>query len=329
MISKSKIRKRAEIFKNDDINAHSKKTSALVPMLLMLPALILFLLFLIIPLLSVMKDSMVNINTDESAWRRLFNDKQWWYSVEYSFVYSVSVLAVSLSLSIVVSFILSGMISKRLRGFWQTLFFIPYVTSIVAMSIVFSIIFDRYGVINSITDNQTPWLTTRPGEGVATLFAMFIFGVWQSMAFQILILVTAMLAVDKRLYQVADIDGIPKHKQLSKITLPQISKTINYLILIGLITCLKTFSLGLFQNNITTAMKYGPTMLLYIYDSVSSGAYDKAGAASIMMIVFIVILQYGLTYAFSFISGTRKSISKKLKDKKIEKFEKMLEVQNE
>lgn len=137
------------------------------------------------------------------------------------------------------------------------------------------------------------------------------------MAFQILILVTAMLAVDKRLYDAADIDGISKARQLRHITMPQISKTINYLILIGLITCLKTFSLGLFQNDIQTAMMYGPTMLLYIYQKVQAGAYDLAGAASIMMIVIVLIMQYGLSWIFKKISGQVTSAKARKKAKAI------------
>ncbi len=329
MVNKTTISKRANKFKNKDINTNSKNASAFVPMMLMIPSLILFLLFIIIPFFSVIGDSMEGFGTDSSAWKRLLNDKKWWLSVQYSFIYSFSTLAVSLSFSIIISFILSGMVSKKIRGFWQTLFFIPYVTSIVAMSLVFSVIFSRDGIINAVIDNKIPWLTTPAGEGITTIFTMFIFGVWQSMAFQILILVTAMLAVDKRLYDAADIDGISKARQLKNITLPQISKTINYLILIGLITCLKTFSLGLFQNNIETAMTYGPTMLLYIYDAVNAGAFDKAGAASILMILFILIMQYGLTFIFKLISGVSSNKKIKRNQNRIRNYKNRQEAHNE
>lgn len=296
-LERTKIEKRANQFKNKDISTGAKNTSSLIPILLMLPAIIFFFLYMILPLIMITRESLANEGSGLSPIVRLIQDDDWWYSVEYSFIYSILTLSVSLFLSIIVASILSGMVRKRLRGFWQTLFFIPYVTSIVAMSIVFSIMFDyQGGIINNLLNLDIGWLQIIPGEGFATLFTMFIFGVWQTMAFQVLILVTAMLAVDKRLYDAADIDGISKTKQLTNITLPQISKTINYLILVGLITCLKFFSMALFHNDPEEAMTYGPTMLLYIFSHVD-GEPELASAAAMMMIVLVILFQVVITYS--------------------------------
>ncbi len=303
MSQRSKIEKRANLFKNNDISSGAQKTSALVPILLMTPALLFFALYMFIPLFTMLSESFESHKVFGTNMGAVLQDDSWWNSVRYSFIYSITTLFVSLSLSLVLASILSGMVRTRLRGFWQTLFFIPYVTSVVAMSIVFSLIFDHEGgIVNELFNLDLPWLQIKAGEGWLTLFTMFLFGVWQSMAFQILILVTAMLAVDKRLYDAADIDGISKTKQLFNITIPQISKTINYLILVGLITCLKFFPMALFGNNSDIAMDYGPTMLMYIYTKAKSGgSMGQAAAASILMIIFITIFQLLVTFTLKLI----------------------------
>lgn len=135
------------------------------------------------------------------------------------------------------------------------------------------------------------------------------------MAFQILILVTAMLAMDKRLYDAADIDGVSKTKQFTKITLPQLGKVVNYLILLGLITSLKSFTMALYDNEKDIALLYAPTMLLYIYNFSATSHFDIAGAASVLMIIFVILFQLIIVKTLDLISFS----SKKVKKHKMEK----------
>ncbi len=309
------IKRRASKEIKADNSVLKRNTNIIFPLSFMIPALIFFLLYTIIPLITVFQDSTLSGN----AYVRLWQDNQWTKSVEFSFEYALITLPISLILSLVIASLLSSMIRTRLRGFWQTIFFIPYVTSLIAVSVTFANIFNsEYGIINSIFGIDWPWLTTDASEGYLTLFTIVIFGIWQSMAFQILILTTAMLSVDKRLYDAAAIDGISGKKQFFSITLPSVRRTITYLIVIGLINCTKVFPLALFQNDELIELQYGPTMLVYIYAKVQSGAKDLAGAASVSLIVLLIAFNVLINQLINLTIFLTKKTKKVLSDKKID-----------
>lgn len=330
MINKSKVRKNTKILNNQNNNAATNKNGGATPFLLMIPAAIVFFLFMIVPLLTLVKGSISEFGSVNNPFYKVVTDQDWWNSVIFSFTYAVLTLIASLSISLLISSALASMIRKRFRGFWQTLFFIPYVTSIVAISVVFAAIFDQTGgIFNKLFGITKPWLYTKPTEGVLTLITVWIFGVWQSMAFQILILVTAMLAMDKRLYDAADIDGVSKSRQFFKLTLPQMKTVVNYLILIGLINSLKTFTMALYDNNKDTAIQFAPTMLLYIYRYTTSAGYvDMAGAASVLMIVFIILFQIFVTQGLRLIGVLYNKSTNMINNKKIKKYQDNIFIEN-
>ncbi len=324
MLKKRAIEKRINKFDKVNINTATNNKGGLTPYLLMVPAFILIFLFIILPLIILTKNSFVDWGEETNPFYKVWHDPLWWQSVRFSFLYSFMTLSASLTLSLFVSSILASFTRKAARSVWQTLFFIPYVTSIVAMSIVFSAIFDSTGgIFNKLFGITKPWLYTSPGEGNLTLITIWIFGIWQSMAFQILILVTAMLAIDKRLYDAADIDGISKTKQFFNITFPQLKSVINYLILIGLINSLKTFTMAIYQNDAGAALDYAPTMLLYIYyySKEMPKFKELAGAASILMIIFVISFQLLIVYTIKLIGFASKIISNFINESKIRKFE--------
>ena len=98
-----------------------------------------------------------------------------------------------------------------------------------------------------------------------------------------------MLGVDKTLYKAASIDGAGPVRQFFRVTIPSISRTTNFLIIMGIIGAIKVFPLALFQNNPKTAMQYGgTTLMLYIYDKASIGEVNLAGAASVYLLLISV-----------------------------------------
>ncbi len=313
-MNKSIIKRRANKEVQADNSTLKRNTNIIFPLSFMIPALIFFLLYTIIPLFTVFQDSTIS----GDAYSRLWNDPQWTKAVEFSFEYALITLPISLILSLIISAVLSSMIRTKLRGFWQTIFFIPYVTSMIAVSVTFANIFNsEYGIINSLFGIDFAWLTTDASEGYLTLITIIIFGIWHSMAFQILILTTAMLSVDKRLYDAASIDGISGKQQFFNITLPSIRRTITYLIVIGLITSTKVFPLALFQNDEIQELQYGPTMLVYIYAKVQSGAKELAGAASVSLIFLLIAFNIVINQLINLTVYSIKKFKNWRNDKKI------------
>lgn len=275
----------------DDIRAIKTKSKFFVPFMLMLPALIFFSLFTILPLFKVIIDSFNNTNVNfSSTFSNVWMDSEWYISIFNSLIYSLISVPATLAVALLISFTISNIIRKRFREFWQTIFFIPYITSTIAVSIVFSELFnsESYGIINWILGSDNSWLDTPYNDSPIAFIPVVLFGIWHSLAFKVLILTSAMLTIDKRLYDAAALDGASKKDMFFNITVPGLNATIWYLITIGLIGSLKVFPLALFNNSYDKAMDYFPTMLTYVYSAVKGSEFGRAGAASISLIFVII-----------------------------------------
>ncbi|MBN0919033.1 carbohydrate ABC transporter permease [[Mycoplasma] gypis] len=274
------------------------------PLLLILPSLLTILLFTLIPFIITISNAFTK-QVGFHAWETvpslqnfpdIFSNPWFLVGIRNSIVYSLTSLPISLCISIIISSAIAHVIRKWARGFWQTIFFLPYVTSAIAVSVTFFYIFDtNAGIVNSIFGVKIPWLTSGSDSSWYPFVAILVNGVWGNLAFQILILTSAMLSVSPMLYKSASIDGSYKFKQFFAITLPSIRKTISFLITIGIIGGIKTFPLALFNNQPVEAFSNGgSTIMLYIYYMVQSAQFYKAGAASLVLFVLGVIISFGL-----------------------------------
>lgn len=322
----------------DNLSVLNQKTPFWKPFLLILPSFLTISLFTIIPfiLLLVYAFTVKRLKADEiltpfKNFSNVFKDYGFTSGLRNSFVYALTALPLSLIISILISVAITQVVKKWARGFWQTVFFLPYVTSAIAVSITFYQIFKsditEQGIINSLLKSAgrspIPFLTD-PNRGSWLAFIVILIrGVWGNLAFQILILTTAMLSVDKQLYKAASIDGANKTKQFFTITLPSINKTISFLITIGIINGIKVMPLALFNNDSTTAINNGgSSLMLYIYDALTKkGNYSLASAASIIFFIFGIltslILRKTTTAVFKLgIKIGERNVIKKIETKK-------------
>ncbi len=292
---KKHLRKDIKNSDTGDINATKQKTNFFIPFALMIPALIFFTLFTFIPLFKVIIDSTHSTNPNYAVtYMNVWKDGTWYISIFNSFIYAIISVPMTLILALIISFAISNLIRSKVREFWQTVFFLPYVTSMVAISIVFSELFssEEYGIINWIFGIQAPWLNTPFNDSPIAIIPVILFGVWHSLAFKVLILTSAMLSIDKRLYDAASIDGASKKDMFFSVTLPSLENTLWYLITIGLIGSMKVFPLALFNNSIETSVNNFPTMMTYVYRAVKNVDYGLAGAASVSLIFVVIVMNY-------------------------------------
>lgn len=265
-----------------------KKTNMLIPFLLLLPGIILLLAFTIIPMginvYGSFTDSKGNFTIQNYI--SVLTDPKFALGVRNSFIYGIFTLPMVMIISLLISSIIAKLYRKYARGFWQTIFFMPYVTNGVAVSLVFIQLFSPNGLLNSILGTRTAWLNSGDENTFNALIAMVINGIWNGLAFNILIYTTAMLSVDKNLYRSASIDGCSEFKQFFTITLPSIKGTINFIITLGIIGGLKVFPLALFENKPLNAFNNGgASIMLYVYLMTTEGNLPLAGASSISLFI--------------------------------------------
>ena len=125
------------------------------------------------------------------------------------------------------------------------------------------------------------------------MFVLCFYTIWVVMPFKVLILTSALASVNEQYYQAAKIDGTPKWRIFTRITLPMISPTLFYLIITGFIGAFKAYSdaVALFGTDLNTAGMN--TIVGYVYDmlyGISGGYPSYASAAAIILFAIVLTI---------------------------------------
>ena len=263
----------------------------------LLPAIIVMVVFTFYPLVDAVIQSFNYNRTPDNylfsikTYQALFRHAEFRMAFRNTVLYTFVVTPISLIIAIGISSILASI--KWLRSFFQTIFFIPYVTSAVAVAFTWAYMFNtNFGLVNMVLTNilkmnAIPWLT-HPDYA---MIAVIIFGVWRSLAFNILLMTTAILSIDPQYYKAAQIDGATGFAAFKSITLPLVSPTIAYLFTIGLINAFKVFNEVYAFIGPTSRAVNANTMVIFIFDQLwVSRDYSLASAASVVLLLFVLVL---------------------------------------
>ena len=199
---------------------------------------------------------------------------------------------------------------KPLQRFLQTIFFLPYVTNSIAIGMVFMAMFnvtgdvtdlangsaDTIGVINIFLQflgaDPINWISA--GSGYWTNMAVaIIYIVWNALPFKILILLGGLQSVNKQYYEAAKIDGTPRWRVFTRITVPLLSPMLAYVVITGFIGGFKEYSsiVGIFGDDMrSTGGNTLQTMVGYIQDSLNPMTGDGEGIASAAALILFAII---------------------------------------
>ena len=187
-----------------------------------------------------------------------------------------------------------------LRKLYQTVYFLPYVTTTLAVGLVFMILFKKTAYTDGLANLILAWFVKGPidfidGPYWAKMFVLCFYTIWVVMPFKVLILTSALASVNQDYYNAAKVDGTSSFRIFRKITLPMISPMIFYLVISGFIGAFKAYSdaVALFGTNLNAAEMN--TIVGYVYDMLygDSGGYPSyASAAAIILfaVVFTITL---------------------------------------
>ncbi len=220
----------------------------------------------------------------------VLNDSAFWDSVVNTLIFAIS-LPVCLVISLTVSFLLT----KKIHGkkIFKTIFFVPYVCSIVAVVLMWKWIFNEtYGVVNGIIGEEIHWLT----DDSLFRFVVIIIGIWGGCGYQIILYSAALTNINPSLYEAAKIDGANAFQCFRHVTLPGVSPTTFYLLITGLIGALQTFASTQVLASDGGPNNVGVTIGFYLYRYAFN--YFKMGQASAtawilaILIVIITIINF-------------------------------------
>ena len=227
-------------------------------------------------------------------YRYVLRDPYFLQALKNTFLLVIITVPLSTGFSLLISLALSSI--ERLRRFFQTVFFLPYVTNTLAVGLVFMILFKPTAYSDGLMNLLLGVFGLGPVDFIdgpywAKLFVLSFYTVWVVMPFKILILTSALASVDQNCINAARIDGATKARIFRRITLPAISPTIFYLVITGFIGAFKAYSdaVALFGTNLNAAGMN--TLVGYIYDMLygNSGGYPSYASAAAILLFAIVL----------------------------------------
>ena len=271
--------------------------------LYLLPAFLFLGAFLVYPLLDVFLYSFeecYNFASQTYQGVGLYNysyvlhDPYFLQAVKNTVLLVVITVPVSTGLALALSVGLSSI--EKLRELFQTIYFLPYVTNTLAVGLVFMILFKKTpytdGLINLLLHLfGGPTVDFIAGPYWAKMLVLCIYTVWVVMPFKVLILTSALASVNPMYYNAARVDGTPRWRVFTRITLPMISPTVFYLIITGFIGAFKAYSdaVALFGVDLNAAGMN--TIVGYVYDMLygNSGGYPSYASAAAILLFAIVL----------------------------------------
>ncbi len=259
-------------------------------MLFVLPALLGTLIFIIIPVIS-------SFGLSFCSWD-LLNPIDWIGLKNYTDILSnglfykilLNTLVFALSTSIlgvIIPLILASILNSKIRGseFFKCAYFLPFITPMVVIGIIWTWIFDpEIGLLNNVLHIHINWLY----DSQFAMPALIIVSVWKLIGYNMIIFLSSMSAISNSMYEAAKIDGANAYQTFMNVTMPLLSPTIFFVIIITAISSFQVFDLIYLM---TEGGPFDSTNVL-VYDIYKNAfEYFNVGKASaIAYILFLIIL---------------------------------------
>ncbi|MCD8230547.1 MAG: sugar ABC transporter permease [Clostridiales bacterium] len=269
-----------------------------------LPAMILLIAFLVVPIIYTFRYSLFQyqiVRPDDISFIGLKNyitlihDTDFWVALKNTVYFTVLVVP----LQCVLALALAMLVSSKFRGvsIFRTMYFSPQLTSMVVISILWTVLYNsnpNTGLINS-------FLTSLGFESVnfltnakTAMNSIIFMSAWQGAGYQMMIFLAGLQGIPRDQYEAASVDGATKAQQFWYITIPGLKGTIKYVIMITMIQAMKLFT----QPYVMT--QGGPknstkTLVYYIYtQGFQQGNFGYACAVASVFFIIVVVMSLSM-----------------------------------
>lgn len=263
--------------------------------LFLLPNFLGFLIFIVYPVIKALHTSFFKWDglTEKTFvglgnYQRLFTDE----TFHISLLNNVHFTLITVPLSIAFGIAIAMLMNVKIPGIkvFRTIYFLPQVTSMIAIGIVWTTILANYGPVNQFLEfmgmTEPPkWLSSTQWA----LISVEIVSIWRSMGYNAIILLAGLQGINGELYEAGKIDGANAWQRFSKITLPMLSPTIFFCTIMQVIGSFQVF------DTIMAMTQGGPgratnVLTYYIYRRAFLDDPQLGYASAIAYVLFAIIL---------------------------------------
>ena len=276
----------------------NKKKEALAGWLFLAPALVVFLALVIIPIIMSFLLSFADWNFLSGLgglkwcgldnFEKLFTvDRKFIMALTNTLLYAVITAPVSILIALILAYLLNNKV--YFKKFNRMCFFIPYISSMVALTAVFSFFLRSDGPLNAIFFQilQITDVTNRLTSTELSKVPITCVIIYAGVGFSLIVYMAALQNVPQELYEAATIDGANGFVQFFKITFPLISPTTFYLCIVRLIAAFKIFT----AINVMGMADTAPSLVSEVYSNAFvSYDFGYASAESWVLVAIILIV---------------------------------------
>lgn len=265
---------------------------------LLLPNLIVFLAFALVPLIASFFISFTEWDlltpmqwVGFANYKELFNDETFLKSLWNTLYFTLG----SVPLGIIISLFLAVVVNQRIKGIkiFRAVFFLPVIASWIAVGLVWMWLFDKeFGLINyflHLVGIQGPgWLSTLEWA----MPSIIIVVIWKGLGFNMLLFLAGLQGIPESYYEAADIDGAKWFGKFIHITIPGLSNTTLFVIIISIINSFQAFDL-IYMMTFGGPARSTSVLVFYLYQNAFR--YFRMGYASaIAYVLFFVMLIFSI-----------------------------------
>ena len=216
----------------------------------------------------------------------LTGDPFFWQTLKNTAVFTCGVIPLTLVVALFLA-ILCNRKGIRGKAFFRTAYFTPFITSMVAISLVWTQFYAPRGVLNGLLDavgvSGPSWLAS----STWALPAVIIVAVWQGVGYPMVILLAGLQGIPGSLYEAARLDGANAWRQFTHVTIPMLTPQIFFVLITQFVTSFQVFAI------IYVMTRGGPgnatnVYIYYLYQNAFT--YGRLGYASAMAWILFVLI---------------------------------------
>ena len=222
----------------------------------------------------------------------LLKNPVFWTAVKNTFYFALVGGPLTVGLSLAAALLVNARL-VRFKSFFRTIYFIPFVTTLVAVAIVWRYLYHpQYGLLNYVLGGvgigPIDWL----GDPRFAMPAIILMAAWKNFGYNMLIFIAGLQAIPEELYEVARLDGAGPMRQFRHVTLPMLAPTFLF---VGVITMIGYFQLFSEPYVMTQGGPLRSTTSLVLLMYEEGFRWWRLGvAAGIAMFLFVIILLWTL-----------------------------------
>ena len=273
-----------------------KRSEALAGYLFILPTFIGFAIFILYPLVESLRISFYEYSilgdtyyVELDNYTRLLNDTRLRKTYGNTIVFTGFAVCFNAGIGLLLAVFLNRRMPVLIRNFYRSAFFFPILIAHTYIAVIWQYLYQQdTGVINYYLSflgiDPVPWLS-HPAWAMA---AIIIMDVWKNTGFAMLVFLAGLQSIPHEYYEAAQLDGANERKLFTRITIPLLSPSIFFILVIFMIGALQVF------DSIIVLTDGGPgdatrSVVMYIYQQAFQ-RLDFGYAAAISWTLFLVIM---------------------------------------